>query len=72
MKSGPTMKSMRLFRKCNLKRLGVDVKKVDKMTVVSIVEQYAEMERLDKLDQLKTSGHYPLNDNTVDYYLEKS
>jgi len=64
MKSGLTVKSMRMFRKCKRKRLGVDVKKIDKTTVTSIFERYAEMERLDKLDQLRASGHYPLNDTT--------
>ena len=81
MKSGLTVKSMRLFRyawyllifltgtycifrKCKRKRLGVDIKKVDKATVTSIFERYAEMERLDKLDQLKASGHYLLNNTT--------
>jgi len=58
MKAGLTTKSLRLYRKCNRKKVGLTLKKLEKETVASVFARYAEMERLDKLDQLKAETEF--------------
>jgi len=65
MKSGLTPKSLRLYRRCKNKRMGVDIKKVRKDTVTAVLARYAEMDRLDKLDQLKAEQEFKLRNSFV-------
>jgi len=65
MKCGLTPKSFKLYRKCKDKMMGVDVKKIRKDTVTAVLARYAEMERLDKLDQLKAEQEFKNRNNLV-------
>jgi len=55
MKSGLTPSAMKILRKCEKKKAGVRIKKLDKATISSVFARYAEMDRLDKLDALGIS-----------------
>jgi len=63
MKSGLTPKSMRLYRKCKMKKAGLTLKKLEKETMATIYARYAEMDRLDKLDQLKAENEFKMRNN---------
>jgi len=65
MKAGLTPKSLRLYRRCKNKKMGVDIKKVRKDAVAAVLARYAEMDRLDKLDQLKAEQEFKLRNNLV-------
>jgi len=58
MKAGLTPKSLRLYRRCNKKKVGLTLKKLEKETLAMIYSRYAEMERLDKLDQLRAESEF--------------
>jgi len=63
MKAGLTPKSLRIYRKCNKKKVGLTLKKLEKETMALIYSRYAEMERLDKLDQLRAEAEFKFRNN---------